>query len=81
VNSTNLTKCVEALVAQGLKVDVSAKGEVTCDLNGCDALGSANAGGLTCAASPGTESPFAPIAIALGAAAAGISVSRRRNRK
>jgi hypothetical protein len=81
VNSTNIKACVNALIEQGLKVDVSATATVTCDLSGCGADGSANAGGLLCAASPGQESPFAPIAIALGAAAAGISVARRRNRK
>jgi hypothetical protein len=81
VNATDIQSCINALVAQGLKVNVSAQGTVTCDLSGCDGEGGLNAGGLACTAAPGHESPFAPIAIALGVAAAGISVSRRRNRK
>jgi hypothetical protein len=81
VNATSVQSCVSALVAQGLKIDVSARGECTCTLAGCDCGGGAQAGGLACAAAPSNDSPFAPIAIAMGMAAAGISVARRRNRK
>ena len=81
VNASDVDSCIKALVAQGLKIDVSATAQVTCDLSGCDGDGNASVGGLACAAAPGTESPFAPIAIAMGMAAAGISMSRRRNRK
>jgi len=81
VNATSVKTCVDALIAQGLQVDVSATATVTCDLSGCDGAGSANVGGFACAASPGSDSPFAPLAIAMGVAAAGISVARRRNRQ
>lgn len=81
VNATNVQTCINALVAQGLQVDVSAKGEVTCDLSGCDGVGSANIGGLACSTSPGHESPFAVGALVAAALGAGISVSRRRNRQ
>ncbi len=82
VNATSVKACVSALVAQGLQVDASAQGEVTCDLSGCDGTGSAGIGGIGCSASPGqAESPFAVTGIALGIAAMGISAARRRNRK
>ena len=81
VNATSVQTCVDALIAQGLQVDVSAKGECTCTISGCDCGGSANAGGFACAATPGSDSPFAPIAVAVGVAAAGISMARRRNRQ
>lgn len=81
VNASDVQGCIDALIAQGLEVNVEARGECVCDLSGCDCGGSANAGGLACAANPFNESPFAPVAIAVGMAAAGISVARRRNRK
>jgi hypothetical protein len=81
VNATNVQTCINALVAQGLKVDVSAKGEVTCDLNGCDGVGSGNIGGLACSTSPGQQSPFAVGALVVAALGAGISAARRRNRQ
>ncbi|UQA61897.1 MYXO-CTERM sorting domain-containing protein [Polyangium aurulentum] len=81
VNASDVKACINALVAQGLQVDVSAQGEVTCNLSGCNGAGNANAGGLACSASPGQESPFAAGALALAAIGAGISVARRKNRK
>jgi hypothetical protein len=81
VNASDVQSCINALVAQGLEVNVSARGECTCTLSGCDCGGDAQAGGLACAAAPSHDSPFAPIAIAVGMAAASISVARRRNRK
>jgi hypothetical protein len=83
VGASDVDACINALLAQGLQVNAEAKGEVKCDLNGCDALGSANVGGLGCSASPapGSESPFAAMALAVGIAGAGISAARRRSRK
>jgi hypothetical protein len=81
VNASDVQGCISALVAQGLQVDVSAQASVTCGITGCDGTGTGSVGGLSCAAAPGTESPFAPIVVAMGMAAAGISMSRRRNRK
>jgi MYXO-CTERM domain-containing protein len=81
VNATNVQSCINALVAQGLKVDVSAKGEVTCDLSGCDGTGSGSVGGFACSTSPGNDSPFAVGALFAAALGAGISAARRRNRK
>lgn len=81
VNASDVKACISALVAQGLKVDVSAQGQVTCDLSGCDGAGNASVGGLACSASPGQGSPFAAGALAVAALGAGISVARRRNRK
>jgi len=81
VNASDIKGCIDGLLAQGLQVDVSAQGTVTCDLSGCDAVGDVNAGGMFCSASPGQDSPFAPLAVAVGMAAAGISVARRRNRR
>jgi len=84
VNVTNVQTCVNALIAQGLQVDVSAQaqGECTITLGGADCGGSGEASGFGCSASKGqTESPFAVTGIALGLAAMGISAARRRNRK
>lgn len=81
VNATDVKSCINALVAQGLKVDVSAQGQVTCDLSGCDGGGNASVGGFACSTTPGSDSPFAIGALFAAALGAGISVTRRRNRK
>jgi hypothetical protein len=81
VGASDVGSCINALLEQGLQVDVSARGEVTCDLSGCNSSGSASAGGFACAASPGQESPLPATAVALGMVAVGISAARRRNRK
>ncbi len=81
VNATDVQSCIDALIEQGLEVNVSARGECVCTITGCDCTGSAEAPGGFCAAAPGRESPFESTIVALGMAAAGISVARRRNRK
>ncbi len=81
VNATDPQSCINALIAQGVEVDVSARGECTITLGGADCDGTANAGGFGCSAQPGSDSPFAPVIVGMGLAAAAISVSRRRNRK
>lgn len=81
VNATDPQSCIDALIAQGIKVDVSARGEVSCDILAGDCNSSGNVGGIACSAAPGPDSPFAATAIALGLAAFGISATRRRNRK
>jgi MYXO-CTERM domain-containing protein len=40
VNATELEACIVALANEGVQVDVSARGSVTCDLSGCDGEGS-----------------------------------------
>lgn len=81
VNASDVKACINAIVAQGLKVDVSAQGQVTCDLRGCDGTGNASVGGIACSTSPGNESPFAVGALFAAALGAGISAARRRNRQ
>lgn len=78
VNASDVNACINALVAQGLQIDLSAKGEVKCDLSGCDGTGNASAGGLTCSAMPGQRSPYSIGALALSALGAAIFAMRRR---
>jgi MYXO-CTERM domain-containing protein len=40
VDAAEVEACITALIAEGVEVDVSARGSVTCDLNGCDGEGS-----------------------------------------
>lgn len=81
VGASSVDACINALVAQGLQVNVQARGEVKCDLSGCDGTGNASVGGFACSAAPIQDSPFAAVAVALGIAGAGISAARRRGRK
>lgn len=81
VNATDVKACINALVAQGLSVDVSAQGQVTCDLSGCKGAGNASVGGFACSTSPGQDSPFAVGALFAAAVGASISAARRRNRR
>jgi hypothetical protein len=81
VGASDVQTCINALIAQGLQIDISARGEVKCDLSGCDGVGDASVGGFACSASEGQSSPFTATGIALGIAAIGISAARRRNRK
>lgn len=78
VNASDVKACINALVAQGLQVDVSAQAQVKCDLSGCNGSGNANVGGLACSTSPGHDSPFAVGALIAAALGAGISVARRK---
>jgi len=72
--------CITELAAKGINVDVSARGEVKCDLTGCNGNGSGSAG--FCSYSPGTAD------VALGGAGAlllgmagALTLRRRRNKK
>lgn len=47
VNATEVEACIVALANQGIEVDVSARGSVTCDLSGCDGEGGATGCSLT----------------------------------
>jgi hypothetical protein len=51
VNAAEVEACIVALVEQGIEVDVSARGSVTCDLSGCDGEGSSTGCSLTAAGS------------------------------
>jgi hypothetical protein len=44
VNASDVQACISYLATQGINVDASARGSVTCDLNGCHAEGDASAG-------------------------------------
>jgi MYXO-CTERM domain-containing protein len=44
VNATDVEQCILYLSTQGIDVDVSARGSVTCDINGCTGEGSAGIG-------------------------------------
>lgn len=81
VYASDVEACINYLATQGITVDVSARGEVTCDLNGCDGEGSANAG--ICSAAP--QGPF-DWRVAGGSISAlglvfGLLGARRRNKK
>ena len=47
VNAAEVEACIIALANAGLEVDVSARGSVTCVLNGCDGDGSASGCSMT----------------------------------
>jgi hypothetical protein len=81
VNASDVGACITALVAQGLQVDASARGQVGCNLSGCDGAGDASVGGLACSATPGRAAPFAAGALALAAIGAGLAASRRKSRR
>ncbi len=49
VNAAELQTCIVALAAEGIEVDVSARGSVTCDLSGCDGEGSSTGCSTTAA--------------------------------
>lgn len=49
IGADDVDACINYLAEQGVTVDVSARGSVTCDLSGCDGEGTAAAG--LCAAS------------------------------
>ena len=80
VDAADVEACINELAEKGITVNVEARGEVTCDLNGCTGDGSASAGicsvsnvGLDGAAASGLSLGVLGIAIGLGA--------RRRNNK
>jgi len=83
VGATDVQSCINALITQGLQIDVSARAEGQCTItlsgSSCDGKGEVN--GLGCSAAPGQESPLPATGIVLGLAAFGISAARRRSRK
>ncbi len=81
VYASDVEQCIQWLATQGIDVNVEARGQVTCDLSGCNGDGSANVGGFGCSASPGQSSPFATMGITIGLAAMGIAAARRRKNK
>lgn len=74
VHASDIEACITYLAEQGIEVDVSARGEVTCDLSGCEGSGSAS----------GCSAATVPIAGASGGAlllaglGLAIAVARRR---
>jgi len=65
------------LTEQGIQVDVSARGEVTCDLSGCEGSGSASA----CSAAPAPAKGAAGLVQTLVVLSVGLLGCRRRRRR
>lgn len=78
--ASDIDGCIAELAAKGITVNVEARANVTCDLNGCNGDGSASSP-LGCSAAPGQSSPFTLGGIVLAVAAIGVSASRRRTRR
>lgn len=78
VHASDIDACITYLADKGVTVDVSARGSVTCDLNGCDGEGSA-AAGICSVSNPGIESAAAGGAsLAVLGLALGLGARRRR---
>jgi len=81
VHATDIEACIVYLADQGITVDVSARGTVTCDLNGCEGEGSA-AAGFCNVSKPGLDGAAAGGAsLALLGAILGLASRRRKNDK
>lgn len=81
VGADDIDACISFLAEQGITVDVSARGTVTCDLNGCDGEGTAKAGFCN-VSNPGAETAFAGGAsLAVLGAMIGLASRRRKNDK
>jgi MYXO-CTERM domain-containing protein len=77
VHASDIEECITYLAEQGIQVDVSARGEVTCDLSGCEGSGSASG----CSAAPSPAKGAAGLALTLAVLAVSVVVSRRRPRR
>lgn len=81
VNASDIEACITYLLEQGIEVDVSARGSVSCDGSGCDAESVVD--GVGCSASPGLNAaPGAGWGV-LGLCAMGlvIGVANERRRR
>jgi hypothetical protein len=76
VHASDVQACVNYLLTQNIKVDVSARGNVMCDLTGCHGGGS----GGGCSAVPGTPAGIGAWGICAAAMAA-TAIARRRRRR
>jgi hypothetical protein len=77
VHASDVEACISYLATQGVKVDVSARGSLTCDATGCHSAGGASVG--ACAVSEvGTNAGGSGIALAGVAIALAAARSRRR---
>ena len=79
VYAQDIEACITYLSEQGITVDVSARGTVTCDLNGCDGEGSA-AAGFCSVSKPGLES-VAASGMSLGVLGIALGLASRRRRR
>lgn len=77
VGASDVDQCISYLSTQGIKVDVSARGTVDCNLSGCKGTGSATG----CSASPGVNAGAGGAALAILGLAAGMTARRRRQRR
>lgn len=83
VDAADLDACITYLSQQGITVDVSARGTVTCDVTGCAGEGSA-AAGICSVSSPGLDRTGAAAggaSLALLGAVLGLAGRRRKNGK
>jgi hypothetical protein len=77
VHASDVEACISYLATQGVSVDVSARGSLTCDATGCHSAGSASVG--ACSVSEvGADAGGAGIALAGVAIALAAARSRRR---
>jgi len=72
VHATDVQACINYLLTQNIKVDVSARGSAMCDLSGCHGTGSA------CEAAPGSNVGTGAWGVGLGAMALTWIMRRRR---
>lgn len=79
VNAADVDACITFLANQGITVDVTARGEVKCDLNGCDGTGSA-AAGVCSVSNVGMESAAAST-LSLGVLGLAMGLGARRRKK
>lgn len=78
IGADDVQACIDYLLTQNITVDVSARGEVKCDLSGCDGTGSGSAG--FCSFTPaGSELAFGGVGFAVVGLAAGLAFRRRRS--
>ena len=79
VNASDIEACISYLATQGVDVDVSARGSLSCGLDGCEGSSDSSLG---CSAAPGASaSGVSGIFAALGLAGlAGFFAARRRRR-
>ncbi|HEY3822159.1 MAG TPA: hypothetical protein VGL81_33570 [Polyangiaceae bacterium] len=80
VNASDVDACITYLATQGVTVDISARGSVQCDSDGCNGTGNASAGG--CAVGPAsTDGGSGGLALAVAGLFVGTAAARSLRRR
>lgn len=77
VFASDVNACITYLAKEGIKVDASAQGKVTCNLSGCTGEGKSSVG---CSAAPGQRSPLGTSGVLVALSALGLAAARRARR-